>query len=324
MRFATIIVPALASLALGAGSAVGSSTPAAGSSPMRWTTLGTNSGPIPNAERAEPANLLRTGTQNILVDSGDGAAWQAAKAGVSLRQINTIFISHLHFDHTGGLFAVLSQRYQMIEPSPLTIYGPPGTKGLVESMVNGMLASALGANNMRGFLRGKPGDNIKVVEMMDGQKVSVGNLTVTAVRNTHYIATPGGDDPSALSFAYRFDGPGRSIVYTGDTGPSAAVEALAKNADLLVCEIMDPDIAFARVSAATPNLPAQISDSIVTHFRREHVSPTEAGLMASRAGVKALVLTHNALPDSAIAKARAQIRANFKGPITFAKDLQTF
>jgi len=291
---------------------------------MKWTTLGTNSGPIPNAERAEPANLLKTGTQNILVDSGDGAAWQAAKAGVSLRQINTIFISHLHFDHTGGLFAVLSQRYQMIEPSPLTIYGPPGTKGLVESMVNGMLTSALGANNMRGFVRGKPGDNIKVIEMSDGQKLSIGDVRVTAVRNTHYIATPGGDDPSALSFAFRFDGPGRSIVYTGDTGPSPAVEALAKNADLLVCEIMDPEIAFAKVKAAAPAMPSFIADSVLAHFRKEHVSPTEAGLMASRAGVKALVLTHNALPDNAIAKAKAQIIANFKGPVTFAKDLQTF
>jgi ribonuclease BN (tRNA processing enzyme) len=289
-----------------------------------FVTLGTNSGPIPNPKRAEPSNLLRAGEQNILIDVGDGVAWQAAKAGVSLRDVHDILISHLHFDHTGGLFAVISQRFQMIESTPLTIHGPPGTKALVDSLVAAVAGSAQGGNNMRGFVPGGPGDNIQVVELADGARFALGDVKVTAVRNSHFSATKGGDAPDALSFAFRFDLPGRSIVYTGDTGASAAVEALAKGADVLVCEIMDPDIAFKQVFARTPDAPAPIKAMIAEHFHKEHVSPEEAGLMASRAGVKRLVLTHIALPDEAIAGAHAAIARNYKGPIAFAADLDRF
>ncbi|MDG2535173.1 MBL fold metallo-hydrolase [Sphingomonas sp. HITSZ_GF] len=289
-----------------------------------FVTLGTNSGPIPNPKRAEPANLLRFGDQDILIDAGDGAAWQLAKAGVPLKNLHAILISHLHFDHTGGLFALISQRYQMLEPSPFTVYGPPGTKALVDGIVATITASSKGGNNMRAFMPGAAGGNVTVVELADGASFDLGAVKVRAVRNTHFVATPGGDTPDALSFAYRFDMGGKAIVYTGDTGASDAVTALAKGADLLVSEIMDPDIALAKVFAGTPNAPQQIKDMIAEHFRREHVSPLEAGLMASRAGVKQLVLTHNALPDDAIEGARASIAKNYKGPVTFAQDLDKF
>ena len=65
-----------------------------------WVELGTNSGPIPTPEHSQPAHLLLWKGNPVLVDVGDGAAEQLAKAGVSLSQIETVFISHLHFDHT--------------------------------------------------------------------------------------------------------------------------------------------------------------------------------------------------------------------------------
>ncbi len=289
-----------------------------------FITLGTNSGPIPNSKRSEPANLLRAGGQNILIDVGDAAAWQLSKAGVSLREINNVLLSHLHFDHTGGLFAFISQRYQMIEASPVTIYGPPGTKALVDSITTGIAAATRGGNNMRGFLQGGPADNINVTEIADGAQFTIGDVRLTAARNSHYVATLGGDDPQAVSLAFRFDMPARSIVYTGDTGPSEAVEKLAKGVDLLICEIMDPEIALKRVGANRPGVPKQVTEMIGAHFRREHVSPTEAGLMATRAGAKKLVLTHNALPDEAIGDAGKAISQNYKGPFVFANDLDSF
>lgn len=297
---------------------------AAAPSAPAFTTLGTNSGPIPNPQRAEPANLLQVGDQNILIDVGDGAPWQLAKAGVPLGKVHTILISHLHFDHTGGLFAFISQRYQILEPSPVTIYGPPGTKALVASLIDAISKSTEGANNMRGFAPGGPADNIEVIELADGSQVTLGEVKVTVARNTHYAATAGGDDPRYSSFSFRFDTPGRSIVYTGDTGPSPAVEALARGADLLVCEIMDPDIALTRAFEKHPEAPPFIRNMIAEHFHKEHMSPEEVGLLASRAGVKALVLTHNALPDEDIAAAGRTIAEHYSGPVTFAHDLDRF
>jgi ribonuclease BN (tRNA processing enzyme) len=72
-----------------------------------FITLGTHGGPLPNAKRSEPANALVVDRAVYLVDAGDGAADQLAKAGLSLQALRAVFISHLHFDHTGGLFAVL-------------------------------------------------------------------------------------------------------------------------------------------------------------------------------------------------------------------------
>lgn len=291
---------------------------------VTFTTLGTNSGPIPNPRRAEPSNLLRVGSQHILVDAGDGAAWQLSKAGSSLRDVRAILISHLHFDHTGGLFAVLSQRYQMIEPSGLAIYGPPGTEALVQALITAINHSVEGASNMRGFARGTPGENIRVIELGDGTQFALGDVKVTAVRNTHFVASKGGDDPRSLSLSFRFDAPGRSIVYTGDTGPSPAVEELARGADLLFCEIMDPELALKRVGLRQPDASPQVKEMISAHFHREHMSPSEAGLLASRAGVKQLILTHNALPDDAITGAGKIIASHYQGPFEFAEDLDRF
>jgi beta-lactamase superfamily II metal-dependent hydrolase len=79
---------------------------------MVWTTLGTMSGPIPSPDRSQPANLLWNSQHAILIDAGDGAAEQVAKAGHSLSDVDTIILSHLHIDHTGGLSALIGMRYQ--------------------------------------------------------------------------------------------------------------------------------------------------------------------------------------------------------------------
>jgi hypothetical protein len=133
-----------------------------------FTVLGSNSGPIPNATRAEPANLLQYGDQAILIDAGDAAAMQLAKAGVDLGQVQTIFISHLHCDHTGGLFAVISQRFQSMNRGKLTIYGPEGTGATVDGLIAAMKPATARMN------RGDPAANLEVIEMTDGSKVSVG------------------------------------------------------------------------------------------------------------------------------------------------------
>lgn len=323
MRVTNLLAVPLALLAIGAGPDVGAAAPAAGK--VSFVTLGTNSGPIPNARRAEPANLLRAGGHDILVDVGDGAAWQLAKAGVGLDHVHEILISHLHFDHTGGLYALLSQRYQSLVTGPVTIYGPPGTRQVVDGLVAAMVASTQGPMYARARLQGGPGDAIKVVEIGDGATFAIGDVHVTAASNSHFSIPPGSPDATKfVSLSYRFDMQGRSIVYTGDTGPSANVERLAAGADLLLCEIMDPDAALARLKADHPGMPDAIWAMVSRHFHDEHMSPLEVGKLAGRAGVKALVLTHDALEPSAIPAARRIIAGTYKGSIRFAADLDVF
>lgn len=290
-----------------------------------FVTLGTNAGPIPDPERGEPANLLQTGSASILIDAGDGVSERLGKAGVALVAVDTLFISHLHFDHTGGLFALLGQRYQTIATRPLTIYGPPGTKRTVAGLIAAMGPITDPGTNLRARSPLAPDAAVQVIELADGDKVTLGELTVTVARNTHYDNGGGGwENRDTASYAYRFDMPGRSIVYTGDTGPSPSVEALARGADLLVAEVMDPDEAIATLHRSRPDLPAAALQMVERHHRLQHLSPHEAGLMAARAGVHALVLTHIGISDAGLAKARREIRAAYHGPVTFARDGQRF
>ena len=319
-----VLIASLAALADGPSGAQAQTPSMQNSAGPTFTVLGSNSGPGPNPTRAQPANLVQYGSQKILVDVGDGASGQLGKAGVGLGQIDTVIISHLHFDHTGGLFAFLGQRYQLLQDQPLSIYGPRGTRALVASLVAGIDASIEGPNDMRAFAPGDPDASITVVELDDGATFDVDGIHVIAVKNSHFSATRNGDDPHFASLSFRFETPERSIVYTGDTGPSPAVEALAKNVDLLISEIMDPDILMQQTRAALPSAPQAQLDRIDAHFRRQHLSPENVGLMASRSGARSLVLTHIALPDSAIASARQEISNHFAGPTDFAADLDEF
>lgn len=300
---------------------------------VQWVTLGTNSGPLAFSGRGQPANLLRVNGQLIVVDAGDGVSEALLRSGVWLDDVQAVFISHLHFDHTGGLFALLGRRFQTRESMPLTIYGPPGIKRTVEGLIAAMQpsAEAEGGGGVFAAIAGdaKPGKLIKVVELADGSRTKLGEVTVTVATNSHYVLS----DESGKgnhSFAFRFDAPGRSIVYTGDTGPSARIEALAKNADLLVAEIMDPVESLDRLSDGAK---ARGVNSIVVagaklaikgHFTKQHLSPEEAGLMAKRSGAKALLLTHNALERNSIPGARTLIAKNYSGPVTFAEDMKTY
>jgi ribonuclease BN (tRNA processing enzyme) len=284
-----------------------------------WITLGTGGGPVPSPTQAQPANLLHYADQFILVDAGDGTLEQLVKANIPLGAVRTVFISHVHFDHTSGLFAVLGNRY-MVGAPPLMVYGPLGTKKLVDGLVAAMQPYVdLGPGGIPGPQLPLK-DYVTVVEILDGGSVQVGAIKVTAVRNTHYSTPKESPQYRYPSFAYRFDLPDRSIAYTGDTGPSPAVEKLAAGADLLVSEIGDPDFTLGKLKANGVNL----NPAILHHFTAEHLSPANVGLLAGHAGVKHLVLTHQGLRPGSEEETKAKVAANFTGTVVIAKDLDRF
>jgi ribonuclease BN (tRNA processing enzyme) len=282
-------------------------------------------GPVASAQRSQPANLLRGGDQAILIDAGDGAAEQLAKTGVPLAQVHHILLSHLHFDHTGGMFALLGMRFQVAYPGTLTIYGPPGTRRLVDGLLAAMQPAAEAGAGFPGQPPRNPANGVQVVELTDGGQLSIGDIKISAAVNSHYSFVPGSEEARRYqSLSYRFELPDRTLAYTGDTGPSANVEQLARGADLLFCEVIDPDAAMAALKRVNPNAPPALLAMVRQHFIEQHLTPDNVGLLAAAAGVKRLVLTHNALGDGPTEKAITAIAAHFKGPIAVAKDLDSF
>jgi ribonuclease BN (tRNA processing enzyme) len=294
----------------------------------RWVTLGTQGGPIPLKSRSQPANLLLTGDGAYVVDAGDGVVEQLARANVSLRQVRAVVLSHLHFDHTAGLFGIVSLRWQTSITSPLTIYGPPGTRQLVD----GILA-AMGPAVEAGYAY--PGEphppfdpGIAVVEIRDGATFDLGGTHVTAVKNTHYtFPTGSAEDRKFESLSLRFDTPGRSIVYTGDTGTSPAVERLARGADLLVSEMIDYDGTVAEIRRTSPAMPATALAGIEKHLRDHHLTPGQVGELAHGAGVHAVVVTHLSAPEADgghTLEYLRQIARSYSGPVIIARDMEQF
>lgn len=292
-----------------------------------WVTLGTRAGPVASPTRSQPANLLRFQGRLFLVDVGDGSAGQLAKVGVTTAALDGVFISHLHFDHTGGLAAILGLRFQTNPAKPLVVYGPPGTRKLVDGLISSMLPGATAGYGVEGAPFKDPKGEVQVVELRDGARVAVGGITVSVRSNSHYSFAPKSERPSRFqSLSYRFDLPGRSIVYTGDTGPSAAVEHLARGVELLVAEMMDVDGTVAAMRRE-PNLSEERARNMESHLRKHHLTAKDVGELAGRAGVKALVVTHFVGVEPSDPRHFDYLRTiaqNFRGPAVIANDLDAF
>src|ERR1700693_4730356 len=65
-------------------------------------TLGTRGGPIPMVGRAQSSNILIVNGALYVVDAGEGVTRRLTRAGIAIRDIDNIFITHPHSDHTGG------------------------------------------------------------------------------------------------------------------------------------------------------------------------------------------------------------------------------
>ena len=294
-----------------------------------WVTLGTMGGPMPSISRSEPANLLVHDGQFDLVDAGDGAATAFLRSGANFRALRSIWISHIHFDHIGGLYGVLGLRLQTRTAAPLTIYGPPGTKAIVDGLIAAMKPSARSGFGVPGEVPIDPAAGIRVVELDNGSTVTMGDMKVTAVANTHYSFPVGSEEARDFrSLSFRFDMPGKSVVYSGDTGPSKALTELAKGADLLVTEMIDVDFTIANIRRRAADLsPADLAN-MQTHLRTHHITTADIGAMAGTAGVKSVVITHLAgggsTTDGSPDRYVREVKANFGGDVRVASDLERF
>jgi len=211
----------------------------------RLITLGTSAGPPPRAHRAQSSNLLIVNDALYVVDAGDGVARRLAKAGINVREIGTVFITHHHDDHTAGLGTLLSVAWDQNRSKPINVYGPHKTVELVKAAVQYFTISAE-------IRIADGGRTVPIAQVFFGHDIGTGvvyqdaNVKVTAVENSHFDFHKGPASGKHKSYSYRFETPHRVIVFTGDTGPSDAVTALAKDADLLVTETSSCQGADAR------------------------------------------------------------------------------
>lgn len=126
--------------------------------------------------------------------------------------------------------------------------------------------------------------------------------------------------PVFPAFAYRFDTPSGSAVFSGDTGPCDNLVRLAQGADYLVHEVIDVGFIAKRVAKMTNR------HNIINHLTESHTSPEDAGRIAARANVKTLVLSHLVPGDSEIDESEweGRARSSFDGDVICGVDLDQF
>src|SRR5690242_8057133 len=196
----------------------------------RLILLGTAGGPTPKADRSAPANAIVVGNDIYVIDCGNGVARQMVKAGLDLGRLRDVFITHQHSDHIADYGNLLLLAWETDLHTPVDTYGPPPLKRMTRLFLE-MDAYDIG---IREKDEGRPplAPLIRPHEITRGGPVMRDeNVKVTAALVQHPLVKP--------AFAYRFDCPDRSIVFSGDTRPSQNLIELARGADILVHEVID-------------------------------------------------------------------------------------
>lgn len=275
--------------------------------------LGTKGGPTPSPLRAQPANLVVVDGRPYVVDCGNGVAIQLVRAGVKLGAIDHVFLTHQHSDHNADLGNLVFLAWATSLKTPVHLHGPPRTRKMMDDFLD-MNAIDI---KVRQEEEGRPplAPLIATHEIdADGVVMEDDRVRVTAALVDHYTLKP--------AFAYRFDTRGsagpRSIVFSGDTTYSDNLIRLAKDADVLVHEVMYLP-ALEKLMATIDNAP-----TLLDHLLKSHTTTEQLGRVAAAANVKTLVLSHF-VPggDASITDEMwtADVRRHFDGRIVVGRDL---
>jgi ribonuclease Z len=264
---------------------------------MRVTFLGT-AGSWPTKDRSASAIALDLERELILLDCGEGTQRQFFQSSASFMRVRRIFLTHFHGDHFLGLPGLVQSMCLNHRTEPLDIYGPPDAKEIVAR------ALSLGYFTLR--------FPVEVHPLAPGESVELDGYTVRTAHAEHpvpslaYRVEEGpkrGRFDAALARSLGIRGPdfgrleagesvrvgeqvvhpsdvigeprpGRSIVYSGDTGPSDDVRKLAYRATILIHE-----------ATVAQEIEAEANDW-------GHSSARQAAELAKAADAKALFLTH--------------------------------
>ena len=303
-------------------------TTAAHAAPCLTVTLtGTQGGPSVFNGRAGAGTLVSFGDDSnhcgavkLQFDAGRGTNMRLSQINVSPPQLNALFLTHMHGDHTEGFADIMMLRWYLKGPrldivcssdaassAGITLSCQKYVAHLADAFIqSGEIAERRSEDTAR--RAGGPAElaNVITFDPKDEPQVvwSLDNVKVSAVRSTH----------TAGHASYRVDTPAGSVVIGGDAvndrlapprahSTSDQVERLAKGVDILVHSAIHPVLGPDRNSG----FPA------FAYYRQSET--TDLGAMAKRAGAKYLMLTHLAPSLGAVIHNRWKVPG---GPLTEA------
>lgn len=277
------------------------------------TITGAQGGPQAYKGQAGPGTLVQAGDDSdnckavqLQFDTGRGTLLRLSQVNVLSSQLNAVFFTHMHNDHSEGFADLLQHRWAIFPTAPKVdvvcaddVASPLGfviscrkfVAHIADASVNsGEIAQRVSEDKRRPEAGPAALAAVKTFAPKNEPQVvwEAGAVKVSAVRSTHI---PG-------HASYRVDTPAGSVVIGGDAGndtfapprpssTSAQVEALAKGADIIVHSAIHPVMAPDKESGMPPPV----------YFRQS--AANDLGGLAQRAGAKSLVLTHLIPPPGA-------------------------
>jgi ribonuclease Z len=315
-------------IALFGGMWLAVTVPRAEAAPCLIVTLtGTQSGPSVFNGQAGAGTLVSYGDDSndcaamkLQFDAGRGTNMRLSQIDVTPAQLNAIFFTHMHGDHTEGFADIMMLRWFSKGPKIDIVCSSDATSVLgvtnscrkfVMHVADAFLQSgeiAQRRSEDKTLLAGGPVDLTNVITFDPKEEPQVvwssGDVKVSAIRSTH----------TAGHASYRVDTPAGSVVIGGDAGndvlkpPRASstsdqVEKLAKGVDIIVHSAFHPVMGPDRGSGFPP----------LAFYRQSLAS--DLGAMAQRVGAKHLMLTHLGPSLGAVIHNRWKVPS---GPLTQA------
>jgi len=289
--------------------------------------LGTQGGPNFNLQRGETASLIIVDDVPYLVDCGYGTMQALRRAGINFLTIPGIFLTHLHDDHVADVASLLSHQWTQGRVMPTTVHGPYGT----DTLVDGALAFASANADIRFVDEGR---SIRADSLIRANVVPATHrihtvfederLKVTSIENTHFPDWAKAE-MAYRSLSYRFDTADRSVVFSGDTTYSENLITLARGADVLVTEVIEPVILRAWFDDVVAAGGYQDNpENIWKHIVETHLKTEDAGRIAQAAGIGTLALHHllpgALVPDLEDSYYLTGIRQHFQGEVIVGHD----
>jgi len=178
--------------------------------------------------RLQTSFHVRSAPSTFLIDCGASSLVGMRRLGLEPNDIDTVFVTHLHGDHFGGLpWLLVDGQYVSKRTRPLIVTGPKGIEArfltAAEALYPGITTAA------RGF-------DLTFIEYEEQTPLTVNGVTVVPFEVHH----PSGAPPYAL----RFELEGKVLAFTGDTGWVDTLFQVARGADLFISECFQYDVSL--------------------------------------------------------------------------------
>jgi ribonuclease BN (tRNA processing enzyme) len=213
---------------------------------MRLTVVGC-SGSHPGPDSACSAYLVEHDGFRLLLDLGNGALGPLQNY-LDPRDVDALFLSHLHGDHWLDLVPLAHVRR----------HHPDGAAWLLP-----VIAPVAERGRIAGAFGGSASDLVDVFAFTDPADGGIGPFDVRVLRTAHPVET----------HAIRLTAQGKSLVYTADTGPFDALAGFAGGADLLLAEAgfregprRQPALHLTGTDAGELARDANVGQLVITHI----------------------------------------------------------